>query len=78
MAHGDDPDSATTSFLSYSGPAATLDAKFAAFRKADDKINVLEAFEKEDLDSEKPKTTVGNPEHDHRTVGLLGRLKRLE
>jgi cyclophilin family peptidyl-prolyl cis-trans isomerase len=55
MAHGDDPDSATTSFFIVLGPAPTLDAKFAAFGKVVDGINVLEAFEKEDVDGEKPK-----------------------
>ena len=37
------------------GPAPTLDAKFAAFGKVVHGINVLEAFEKEDVDGEKPK-----------------------
>jgi cyclophilin family peptidyl-prolyl cis-trans isomerase len=55
MAHGDDPDSATTSFFIVLGPAPTLDAKFVAFGKVVDGINVLEAFEKEDVDGEKPK-----------------------
>ena len=55
MAHGDDPDSATTSFFIVLGPAPTLDAKFVAFGKVVDGINVLDAFEKEDVDGEKPK-----------------------
>lgn len=55
MAHGDDADSATTSFFIVLGPAPTLDAKFAAFGKVVDGINVLDAFEKEELDGEKPK-----------------------
>jgi cyclophilin family peptidyl-prolyl cis-trans isomerase len=55
MAHGDDPDSATTSFFIVLGPAPTLDAKFVALGKVVDGINVLEAFEKEDVDGEKPK-----------------------
>lgn len=55
MAHGDDPDSATTSFFIVLGPAPTLDAKFAAFGKVVDGMNVLDAFEKEDVDGEKPK-----------------------
>jgi cyclophilin family peptidyl-prolyl cis-trans isomerase len=55
MAHGDDPDSATTPFFIVLGPAPTLDAKFAAFGKVVDGIDVLEAFEKEDVDGEKPK-----------------------
>jgi cyclophilin family peptidyl-prolyl cis-trans isomerase len=55
MAHGDDPDSATTSFFIVLGPAPTLDAKFVAFGKLVDGINVLEAFKKEDVDGEKPK-----------------------
>lgn len=54
MAHGDDPDSATTSFFIVLGPSPTLDGKFAAFGKVVDGINVLDAFEKEELDGEKP------------------------
>jgi cyclophilin family peptidyl-prolyl cis-trans isomerase len=56
MAHGDDPDSATTSFFLVLGPAPTLDTKFAAFGKVVDGIDVLNAFEKEDVDGEKPKS----------------------
>jgi cyclophilin family peptidyl-prolyl cis-trans isomerase len=55
MAHGDDPDSATTSFFIVLGPAPSLDAKFAAFGKVVDGMNVLDAFEKEDADGEKPR-----------------------
>ena len=55
MAHGDDPDSATTSFFIVLAPAPSLDAKFAAFGKVVDGMNVLDGFEKEDVDGEKPK-----------------------
>jgi peptidyl-prolyl cis-trans isomerase B (cyclophilin B) len=55
MAHGHDPDSATTSLFIVLGPAPNLDAKFAAFGKVVDGMSVLDAFEKEDVDGEKPK-----------------------
>jgi cyclophilin family peptidyl-prolyl cis-trans isomerase len=55
MAHGDDPDSGTTSFFIVLGPAPSLDAKFAAFGKVVDGIEVLDAFEKEQVDGESPK-----------------------
>lgn len=56
MAHSDDPDSATTSFFIVLGPAPSLDAKFAAFGKVVDGIDVLDAFEKQGVDGEKPKS----------------------
>ena len=54
MAHGDDPNSATTSFFIVLGPAPHLDGNFAAFGKVVDGMNVLDAFEKEELDGETP------------------------
>jgi len=55
MAHGDDPDSATTSFFIMLGPAASLDNKFSAFARVVEGIEVLDALEKEELEGEKPK-----------------------
>ncbi len=55
MAHGDDPDSATTSFFLMLGPAPHLDGKFSAFGRIVEGLDVLDAFEKEELDGETPK-----------------------
>jgi peptidyl-prolyl cis-trans isomerase B (cyclophilin B) len=55
MAHGDDPNSATTSFFIVLGPAPHLDGNFAAFGKVIQGMDVLDAFEKEDVDGETPK-----------------------
>ena len=55
MAHGDDPDSATTSFFIMLGDAPTLDNKFSAFARVVEGLEVLDAFEKEEVDGEKPK-----------------------
>lgn len=55
MAHGDDPNSATTSFFIVLGPAPHLDGNFAAFGKVVDGTDVLDAFEKEEVDGETPK-----------------------
>jgi cyclophilin family peptidyl-prolyl cis-trans isomerase len=55
MAHGDDPNSALTSFFVMLGPATNLDGKFSAFGRVVEGIEVLDAFEKEDRDGETPK-----------------------
>lgn len=55
MAHGDDPNSGTTSFFIVLGPAPHLDGKFTAFGKVVDGMEVLDAFEKEEVDGETPK-----------------------
>ncbi len=55
MARGDDPDSATTSFFLMLGPAPHLDGKYTAFGRITAGLEVLEAFEKEELDGETPK-----------------------
>lgn len=55
MAHGDDPDSATTSFFVVLGPAPHLDGKFAAFGRVVEGMAVLDSFEKEEVDGETPK-----------------------
>ena len=55
MAHGDDPDSATTSFFLMLGPAAHLDGQYAAFGRIVEGIEVLDAFEREERDGETPR-----------------------
>jgi peptidyl-prolyl cis-trans isomerase B (cyclophilin B) len=55
MAHGEDPHSATTSFFLMLGAAENLDGQFAAFGKIVEGMEVLEAFEKEEVDGETPK-----------------------
>jgi cyclophilin family peptidyl-prolyl cis-trans isomerase len=58
MAHGDDPDSATTSFFLMLGDAEHLDGKFSAFGQIVEGLDVLDAFEKEELDGEAPKRRI--------------------
>jgi len=55
MARGDDPDSATTSFFLMLGPAPHLDGKYSAFGRITGGLEVLEAFEKEEVEGESPK-----------------------
>jgi cyclophilin family peptidyl-prolyl cis-trans isomerase len=55
MARDDDPDSADTSFFIVLGPAPHLDGKYTAFGRVVAGMDVLDAFEKEELDGEKPK-----------------------
>ena len=55
MAHGDDPDSATTSFFLVLGPAPHLDGKYTAFGRVVAGLEVLDAVEKEEVDGETPK-----------------------
>ncbi|HTA45641.1 MAG TPA: peptidylprolyl isomerase [Bryobacteraceae bacterium] len=55
MARGDDPNSATTSFFLMLGPASHLDGEYAAFGRIVEGMEVLDAFEKEELDGETPK-----------------------
>jgi cyclophilin family peptidyl-prolyl cis-trans isomerase len=55
MARSDDPDSATTSFFLMLGDAPHLDGKYAAFGRVVSGMEVLDAFEKEEVDGEKPK-----------------------
>jgi len=55
MAHGDDPNSATTSFFLMLGAAPSLDNQFSAFGRVVEGLDVLDAFAKEDVDGEKPK-----------------------
>lgn len=55
MARSDDPDSATTSFFLMLGDAPHLDGKYSAFGRIVSGLEVLDAFEKEEVDGEKPK-----------------------
>jgi peptidyl-prolyl cis-trans isomerase B (cyclophilin B) len=55
MARMDDPNSATTSFFLMLGAAPHLDGQYSAFGRIVEGLDVLAAFEKEDVDGEKPK-----------------------
>jgi peptidyl-prolyl cis-trans isomerase B (cyclophilin B) len=55
MAHGDDPDSAMTSFFLMLGEATHLDGQYSAFGRIVEGIDVLATFEKEEVDGETPK-----------------------
>jgi cyclophilin family peptidyl-prolyl cis-trans isomerase len=55
MAHGDDPNSATTSFFLMLGDGSNLDGQFSAFGRIVEGMDVLDAFEKEEVDGETPK-----------------------
>lgn len=54
MARGDDPDSASTSFFLMLGTAPHLDGKYSAFGKVIEGMDVLDAFEKLELNGEAP------------------------
>jgi peptidyl-prolyl cis-trans isomerase B (cyclophilin B) len=55
MARAEDPDSATTSFFLMLGAAPHLDGKYSAFGRIVAGMEVLDAFEKEDVEGETPK-----------------------
>ncbi len=55
MARTDEPDSATTSFFLVLGPAPHLDGQYSAFGRIVEGMELLDAFEKEELDGETPK-----------------------
>jgi peptidyl-prolyl cis-trans isomerase B (cyclophilin B) len=55
MARGDDPNSADTSFFLVLGDAPHLDGQYSAFGRVIEGMDVLSAFEKEEVDGEKPK-----------------------
>jgi cyclophilin family peptidyl-prolyl cis-trans isomerase len=55
MARTDDPDSATTSFFLMLGAAPHLDGQYSAFGRVVEGMEVLDAFEKEEVDGEAPK-----------------------
>ncbi|MDZ7639702.1 MAG: peptidylprolyl isomerase [Bryobacterales bacterium] len=54
MAHGDDPDSANTSFFLMLADAPTLDGNFSAFARVVEGMEVLDLFEQEEVDGETP------------------------
>ena len=54
MARADNPDSATSSFFLMLGPAPHLDAKYTAFGRIVEGMEVLSAFEQEEVDEETP------------------------
>jgi cyclophilin family peptidyl-prolyl cis-trans isomerase len=54
MARGDDPDSASTSFFLMLGAAPHLDGKYAAFGKIMEGMDVLDAFDKLEVNGEAP------------------------
>lgn len=54
MARGDDPDSASTSFFLMLGAAPHLDGKYSAFGKVIEGMDVLDAFDKLELNGETP------------------------
>ena len=58
MAHGADPNSATTSFFLVLGDASNLDGMYSAFGKVVEGMDVLEAFEKEEVNGETPKRRI--------------------
>ena len=55
MARAADPDSATTSFFLVLGAAPHLDGQYTAFGRIVEGLDVLAAFEKEEVDGETPK-----------------------
>ena len=55
MARTDDPDSATTSFFLMLGDAPHLDGQYSIFGRVVEGLEVLDAFEKEDVEGETPK-----------------------
>jgi len=55
MARLDDPNSAKTSFFLVLGPSPHLDGQYSAFGRVVQGLEVLDAFEKEELDGETPK-----------------------
>jgi cyclophilin family peptidyl-prolyl cis-trans isomerase len=54
MARGDDPDSASTSFFLMLGAAPHLDGQYAAFGKVIEGTDVLDAFDKLEVNGETP------------------------
>ena len=55
MARTEHPDSATTSFFFVLAPSPHLDGQYSAFAQVIEGIEVLEAFEKEEVDGETPR-----------------------
>ncbi len=59
MAHGDDPDSAQTSFFICTGDCHSLDGKFAVFARVTAGMDVVRAIGAVPVDGEKPQTSIG-------------------
>jgi peptidyl-prolyl cis-trans isomerase B (cyclophilin B) len=55
MARGDDLDSGATSFFLMLADASHLDGKYSAFGRIVEGMEVLDAFEQEEVDGEAPK-----------------------
>jgi len=55
MARASDPDSAVSSFFLVLAPAAHLDGQYSVFGRVIEGLEVLEAFEKEEVEGETPK-----------------------
>jgi peptidyl-prolyl cis-trans isomerase B (cyclophilin B) len=55
MARGDDPDTASTSFFLMLGASPHLDGKYTAFGRVVEGLEVLDAFQKEEVSGETPK-----------------------
>ncbi len=55
MARASDPDSATTSFFLMLGAAPHLDSQYSAFGRVVEGLEILDAFEKEEVEGETPK-----------------------
>jgi peptidyl-prolyl cis-trans isomerase B (cyclophilin B) len=55
MARTEDPNSATTSFFFVLANSPHLDGQYSAFARIIEGLEVLEAFEKEEVDGETPK-----------------------
>ena len=58
MARTDDPNSATTSFFLMLGAAPHLDGQYTAFGRVIEGLEVLDAFEKEEVEGEAPKRRI--------------------
>jgi cyclophilin family peptidyl-prolyl cis-trans isomerase len=58
MARGDDPNSATTSFFLLLDAAPHLDGQYSAFGRVIGGLDVLDAFEKEEVNGEAPKRRI--------------------
>jgi peptidyl-prolyl cis-trans isomerase B (cyclophilin B) len=58
MAHGEDPNSATTSFFLVLADSAHLDGEYSVFAEMLEGADVLDAFEKEEVDGETPKRRI--------------------
>lgn len=58
MAHGDNPDDASTSFFIMLADSPALNGKYSAFAQVIEGLEVLPLFEKEEVDGETPKRRI--------------------